>query len=141
MAKSPMAIISASFFLALSTAIFAEEYQVRTDKTIEAGAAARAAKRVGDIRGTISFDKIPVFVRASDLSSIKAGRTENSDLSPRPSWVPPVKDNETLPPLVTREYLEGLDQTLTGSINRPIPKRRNFEWEIFDSNGNRIIFD
>ena len=141
MVKPSMTLISASFFLALSTVTFAEEYQVRTDKTIEAGAAARAAKRVGDIRGTISYDTVPKFVGFSVLEPAKLKPESNSDLSPRPSWVPPEKEGEALPPLVNRQHINGIDQTLTGSIQPSIPKRRNFEWEVFDKDGNRVTFD
>jgi len=141
MVNAPMTILSASFFLALSSITFADEYQVRTDKNIEASAAARAAKRIGDIRGTISYDQMPGIIAPSDLKPGKKVHQENSDLSPRPSWVPPAKDSEPLPPLVTRDYIRGLDQTLTGSIERSEPTRRNFEWEIFDKYGQRITLD
>ncbi len=141
MVNAPMTIISASFFLALSSITFADDYQVRTDKSIEASAAARAAERIGDIRGTISYDQVPALMTPSDLEPKMPKAERQSDLSPRPSWVPPEKDAEALPPLVTRDHIEGLDQTLTGSIKRSPSKRRNFEWDIFDKDGNRITLD
>ncbi len=141
MVNAPMIIASTGFFLAVSSITFASDYQVRTDKTIEASAAARAAVRIGEIRGTISHDQIPAIIVPSDLKESRKTGQQNTDLSPRPSWVPPEKDEEALPPLVTREYEEDLDQTLTGSIKKPEPQRRGFMWEVFDQYGNRVPLD
>lgn len=141
MVSAPMTILSASFFLALSSVTIADDYQVRTDKKIEASAAARAAARIGDIRGTISFDQLPSIVKPSDLRKKQIKNGQQSDLSPRPSWVPPKKKDGSLPPVVSREYEERLDKTLTGSIKPKLRKRSKFEWAVFDKYGNPITLD
>lgn len=124
--------------LALNTTTIAQSsYQVRNDKTIEAGAAARAAARIGGMRGTIDFDEVPVIVNTSESREPEASNL-NTGLAPRPAWAPK-DDKEQLPPMVKGEPPEGVDTMATGSI-RVTPKspRKRIQWEIFDANG-RIV--
>lgn len=125
-------------FLALNTTAIAQStYEVKNDKAIEASAAARAAARIGEIRGTISFDEVHFVVQNIDGVTPSATSIDNG-LAPRPSWTPE-NGKKKLPPMVKSPIPQGIDTMPTGSILKPAasPSKR-IEWDVFDKFG-RIV--
>ena len=116
--------------LALGLTVAAQGYEVKNDKNIEASAAARAASRIGDIRGSIGFDDVAVIVVIQD-PTIEPPQDEN--LMPRPAWNPPEVDKEILPPMVDNNFAPDRS-ILTGSVNTP----SETDWELFDADGEPI---
>ena len=58
--------ISLGFVAVLNSIFLSQSYEVKPDRKIEASAAARAAARVGDLRGTIGYDSFPVIITPNE---------------------------------------------------------------------------
>ena len=132
---------SLGILLALNPTAIAQssssDYQVKTDRSIEASAAARAAARIGELRGTIGYEQLPIEIMTSDDQET-SGNGLNSGLAPGSSRFP-LENEKQLPPMVDAQKPNKIDQTTTGSIpNKGDRSRKRVEWDIFDSNG-RII--
>lgn len=114
---------AASVAIALMTSTSALAQTVKYDVSIAKAAAAKAAEKIGDIRGTIGYDQIPDMVTKEDL----VDKQVNTSFLPAPS--------KSLPPI---SYLpNGIDLRTTGSIQKTRHKPEVI-WEKFDRNGNPI---
>ncbi|MGI9352598.1 MAG: hypothetical protein ACR2O3_13625 [Rhizobiaceae bacterium] len=112
---------------------FALAGEARFDRKLEAAAAKIAAEKLGEIRGSIDHDKIPLIITQKLLRKEEA----QSSLLPRPSWVAP-KGETALPPMVSN-LLSKFDYTITGSINGRAGKQsQRIIWDRFDRHGNPI---
>lgn len=121
-----------SVIVALGLTALAQGYEVKTDKRIEAGAAARAASRIGDIRGTIGYDDVPHMTTLDAFVTPPVVEPETNFL-PRPAWTPPKRDRAVLPPMVDDQYAP--DRSIsTGNVRRNVPST----WELFDADGNPV---
>jgi len=126
-------LLSTGASILLIASGFAIAGEVKHDRTIEAAAAKIAAKKVGDIRGSIDYDDVPFLVTRKLLVKEEA----HTSLLPRPAWIPP-EGEEALPPMVSN-FLADLDYTLTGSITgRKTKSTRRIIWDRFDADGNPI---
>lgn len=110
--------------LMASTSVFAQT--VKYDTTIAKAAAQKAAEKVGEINGTISFDQVPEIVTKEDL----AEKPVNTSFLPNSAEA----TEEKLPPMTLKDL--GIDLTTTGSI-KPA-KKQVVIWEKFDRYGNPI---
>lgn len=129
--------LSLGIFLALTSVTVAQSYEVKNDKKIEASAAARAAARIGNLRGSISFDQ-PAALATGEETVDRVKPDVEGNLAPRPAWEPP-KSGKKLPPMVKHNTLPaGVDQTLTGSIKQRADRSERIKWDVFDKYG-RII--
>ena len=104
-------------FFALAVSVANESYHVRPDRMIEASAAARAAEKIGAIRGSIPFDKAPKSM------SVKQ--------TPAPIIVPsPAPSEPAMRPVTDKRDTFGVDTMPTGSI-KAAPAAPTQRWEIF----------
>ena len=109
--------------IALMTSTSALAQSVKYDETVAKAAAAKAAEKIDDIRGTIGYDQAPEMVTKEDL----VDKQVNTSFLPAPS--------KSLPPI---SFLpNGIDLTTTGSIQKTTRKTRVI-WEKFDRYGNPI---
>lgn len=113
----------ASVAIALMTSTSALAQTVKYDETVAKAAAAKAAEKIGDIRGTIGYDQKPDMVTKEDLVE----KQVNTSFLPTPvKGLPPISFLPT-----------GIDLTTTGSIQKTKNKPRII-WEKFDRYGNPI---
>lgn len=122
--------------LVLASTGMAAAVQPKHDKSVELAAAKLAAKKIGEIRGSIDHDQKPFLVEAPK-DKMPTGTVSTL---PRPSWVPE-PDRKVLPPMVSNAQDE-LDRTMTGSIMKPKLPPVNLptatKWDRFDKNGRQI---
>lgn len=115
--------ILTGFAIALMTSTSALAQSVKYDAKIAKAAAAKAAEKIGDIRGTIDYDQVPDMVTKEDLID----KQVNTSFLPQP--------NKSLPPISSLS--NGIDLRTTGSI-----QKKNYQprviWEKFDRYGNPI---
>lgn len=118
-------VLSTGVFIALAVSVVSENYQVQPDRMIEASAAARAAEKIGTLRGSIPFDKV------TDSLSVKN--------VPAPMIVPtlPQPVEPAMQPVTNKGDGFGVDDMPTGSIE-PTPQKPSLRWQIFDSQGNPV---
>lgn len=128
-----MVHLGITIFMALGTISIAQGYEVKNDKKIEASAAARAASRIGEIRGTIPHTKQPDLVTRNTLR-ITPNVEESQDILPRPAWKPPQVESNPLPPVVKDRRSDETDDISTGSVN----SKPMIRWELFDKYGRPI---
>ena len=115
--------ILTGFAIALMTSTSALAQTVKYDEKIAKAAAAKAAEKIGDIRGTIGYDQVPDMVTREDLV----------DSEVNTSFLP--ASSKSLPPV---SFLpNGIDLTTTGSIQKANEKSVVI-WEKFDRYGNPI---
>jgi len=115
--------ILTGFAIALMTSTSALAQSVKYDAKIAKAAAAKAAEKIGDIRGTIGYDQVPDMVTKKDLID----KQVNTSFLPQP--------NKSLPPISSLS--NGIDLRTTGSIQKKNYKPRVI-WEKFDRYGNPI---
>ena len=115
--------------IALMTTTSALAQTAKFDESIAKAAAAKAAEKIGEIRGSIDYDQVPDMVRKEDLLD----KPVNTSFLPQTT-----KPNEAaLPPMTS--VTPGVDLTVTGSIRAPRPKYKEIiVWEKFDRYGNPI---
>ncbi len=118
-------VLSAGIFVALAVSVVSENYQVKPDRMIEASAAARAAEKIGALRGSIPFDK------TADSISVKKPPT------PLVVPTPSLPAGPTMQPVTSNGDDFGVDDMPTGSIKKEPPKP-HLHWQIFDSQGNPV---
>jgi len=122
-------ISAASLAIAMMTSTSVLAQTAQYDETIAKAAAAKAAEKIGDIRGTISYDETPDIVTIEHLKN----KPLNTSFLPQPSTV----EQNGLPPMTSNAY--GVDLTTTGSISVREPGLKNkIVWEKFDRYGNPI---
>ena len=118
-------ILGTGILIALTVSVASEGYQVQPDRMIEASAAARAAEKVGDIRGSISFDEV----------------SEKTEVKPKPTPVvapPPATPEPKIQPITENLDGPGIDRMPTGSIQKNVPSTSPMQWQIFDSEGKPV---
>lgn len=97
---------------------------VKYDVSIAKAAAAKAAEKIGDIRGSIDYDQEPDMVTKQDL----VDKELNTSFFPMPT-------KDSLPPI---SFLpNGVDLRTTGSIQKKKYKTK-IVWDKFDRDGNLI---
>lgn len=116
--------ILAGLAFALMTSTSALAQSVKYDQTIAKAAAAKAAEKIGDMRGAIKLGQKPDMVTKEDLIV----KPVNTSFLPSPK-------KKSLPPVSF--FPAGVDLTTTGSIPKARPKPRII-WEKFDRYGNPI---
>ena len=117
-------ILSTGIFLALAVSVVSESYQVVPDRMIEASAAARAAEKIGTIRGSISYKEAP--------------RSMSVKRAPAPIIVPsPVTSEPAMQPVTDQRDTFGVDTMPTGSIQK-MPAKPTRQWQIFDAQGKPV---
>lgn len=122
-------ISAASLAIAMMTSTSVLAQTVKYDETVAKAAAAKAAEKIGDIRGTIGYDETPDIVTKEDLKDTPV----NTSFLPQPS----TEKQSGLPPMTSNAY--GVDLTTTGSISVREPGvQRRVIWEKFDRYGNPI---
>ena len=122
-------ISAASLAIAMMTSTSVLAQTAKYDETVAKAAAAKAAEKTGDIRGTIGYDETPDIVTKEDLKDTPV----NTSFLPQPS----TEKQSGLPPMTSNAY--GVDLTTTGSISVREPGvQRRVIWEKFDRYGNPI---
>lgn len=122
-------ISAASLAIAMMTSTSVLAQTAKYDETVAKAAAAKAAEKIGDIRGTIGYDETPDIVTKEDLKDTPV----NTSFLPQPS----TEKQSGLPPMTSNAY--GVDLTTTGSISVREPGvQRRVIWEKFDRYGNPI---
>lgn len=100
----------AGAIIALGTTTLAQGYEIKSETLARASAEARAAARIGYIRGTIAHDQTPVITMGE------------------------ISDD-----VVRRAVEEEIDLLPTGSIRVPEKVLKpKIEWEIFDKYGRPV---
>ncbi len=122
-------VTAASLAMVLMTGTSALAQTVKYDENIAKAAAEKAAEKIGDIRGFISYDQVPNLVTKEDMIE----KPVNT------SFFPAIRDKDinALPPMTS--VFPGVDMTVTGSINgRKVKIVEKIIWEKFDRYGNLI---
>jgi len=126
----------ASIALALITSTSAIAQTAKYDMKIAEAAAKKAAEKLGDIRGSIDYDKETDLVTPKDLVK----KSDQTSFLPE-TFLEPPKQDVKLPPMtsIIQGIVPGVDMTLTGSINgQKIKTTNKIIWEKFDRYGNPI---
>ncbi|MEM7289321.1 MAG: hypothetical protein AAF412_02930 [Pseudomonadota bacterium] len=137
-----MTITILSLLLSLGTTILAQSYEVTNDKRVEAGAQARAAARIGEIRGTLSHDDVPVILMPGPNKKNSDKVSQIYELQ-SPVWMRSNPHENAQQQIAMPEPEFGTDSISTGSIVPEAAKepRERVIWDIFDSDGNLVKND
>ncbi len=125
-------VTAASIALALMASTSVAAQTVKYDTTIAKAAAAKAAEKLGKIRGSIDYDQVP------DMVTLETLKAQDNKVSSIPDYnIPTEPKEDTL--LSITSIFPSLDKTVTGSIQtRKSSIKRKVIWEKFDRYGNPI---
>ena len=132
--------ISLGFVLAINSVFLTQSYQVKPDNKIEASAAARAAARIGALRGTISYDRTPVILTPSSLKHRKGFKNTQGNQSIYPAKNDSEIKQQIQPIVQNSDIVIVIDPVTTGSIKRErsVPRPRPVLWQLFNKYGRPV---
>jgi len=129
-------ITAAGVALALMAGTSAMAQTVKYDTKIAEAAAKKAAEKLGDIRGSINYDKKTDLVTRENMVK----KPDQTSFLPE-TFLEAPKQDVKLPPMtsIIRDIFPGVDMTITGSINgQEVTISEKIIWEKFDRDGNLI---